>query len=725
LTAEELTASAALLQRGRHRNPFAVLGRHAESGRNVVRAFQPRVRALGLVTPEGEPLADMRRVGATDLFEGALPATAETYRLRLTDADGRSVDIEDPYRFKSPLGDLDLHLIGEGAHHLIYERLGAHPIELDGVAGVQFAVWAPNAERVSVVGDFNGWDGRCHVMRLHPSVGIWDIFVPGVGAGAAYKFELLDAAGSLLPLKSDPFAFHCEQPPGNASLVFSSDYAWGDDEWRARGNAALALDAPISIYEVHLGSWRRGHDGHRLGYRELADTLVPYAVDMGFTHLELLPVSEHPFEGSWGYQPTGMYAPTSRFGTPDDFRYFVDRCHRSGLGVIVDWVGAHFPRDAHGLGNFDGTALFEHEDPRRGRHADWDTLIYNYGRREVGNYLIANALYWVREFHVDALRVDAVASMLYLDYSRKPGEWLPNEHGGNENLEAIAFLRRFNELVHAEGGRTFAEESTAWPAVSRPTYTGGLGFTFKWNMGWMNDSLAYVREDPVHRKYHHDRMTFGLVYAFNENFVLPLSHDEVVHGKRSLIGRMPGDEWQRFATLRAYYGYMFAHPGKKLLFMGAEIAQTSEWDHNRSLDWHLTELAPHAGAQHLVRDLNHLYRRMPALHAVDFDSDGFRWLDWNDRDNSVFAWVRYARDGSCLVCVTNFTPVVRERYRIGVPRGGQWRELMNTDASEYGGSGRGNLGAVVADDEPQQGLPASLAVTLPPLATLYFSPAEA
>jgi len=626
----------------------------------------------------------------------------------------------------SRLGELDLHLIGEGAHHELYRMLGAHCVQHDGVDGVQFAVWAPNAQSVSVVGDFNGWDGRANCMYLHRSVGLWDTFVPGASAGARYKFELHDAAGRLLPLKADPFAFACEQPPGNASIVFASTHRWRDESWLADRGASLGFDRPISIYEVHPGSWRRRpEDGNRwLSYRELADELVPYVREMGFTHIELMPVSEHPFGGSWGYQPVGLFAPTSRYGSPDDFREFVDRCHAHGLGVILDWVGAHFPGDEHGLGRFDGTALYEHEDPRRGVHADWNTLVFNYGRVEVANYLIANALFWVREFHIDALRLDAVASMLYLDYSRQQGEWLPNEHGGNENLEAVAFLRRLNTLVHAAGARTIAEESTAWPAVTRPVENHGLGFSYKWNMGWMNDTLHYVAEDPVHRRYHHDRMTFSMVYAFSENFVLPLSHDEVVHGKRSIVGRMPGDEWQRFANLRAYYAFMFAHPGKKLLFMGDEFGQLDEWHHDRSLDWHLLERPLHRGVQKLVHDLNRLYGELEPLHALDSEPTGFRWLNCDDRDSSVFALARFDRDGRYVVAVSNFTPVVREQYRVGVPRPGPYREVLNTDAVDYGGSGVGNLGAVDAVPEPWDWLPAMLRLRLPPLATLYLRPSE-
>ena len=561
------------LAAGRHGDPFAVLGPHRAGGRRLLRSLQPQADRVELIDRDGKPVAEFERSDSAGLFVVEMPPRLRRYALRLHMQGADSVDIEDPYRFPSTLGDLDLHLLGEGTDRQIYAKLGAHLRKLQGVAGTRFAVWAPNAARVSVIGDFNDWDGRRHVMRLHPGNGIWEIFVPGVGAGTRYKYELLDADGRLLPLKGDPFARWHEAPPGNASIVFESRYAWQDDSWQATRSSVPRLDVPISIYEVHLGSWRRrGSGGDYLDYRGLADELVAYVAEMGFTHIEMLPVTEHPFDGSWGYQPIGLYAPTQRFGSPDDFRYLIDRCHAAGIGVIVDWVPAHFPKDEHGLARFDGTALYEHADPRKGEHADWGTLIYNFGRREVANFLLGNALYWVREFHIDALRVDAVASMLYLDYSRDDGEWLPNEHGGNENLEAVAFLRELNRELHAHGATTYAEESTAWPGVSRPVHDGGLGFTYKWNMGWMNDTLDYMSEDPVHRKHHHDKMTFSLVYAFNENFVLPLSHDEVVHGKRSLLGRMPGDEWQRFANLRAYLAAMYAHPGKKLLFMGSELA---------------------------------------------------------------------------------------------------------------------------------------------------------
>ena len=723
LDAKSIVQQAQLLETGQCGDPFAILGPHRSDGYQYIRTFQPDAESVAVVDSDGSCVAPMDRIGATGLFVAELTNSCDGYRLQVKTRSGQELALDDPYRYTSPLGDLDLHLIGEGAHQQLFEKLGAHPICLDQVDGVQFAVWAPNAKRVSVVGDFNSWDGRRHVMRHHPSIGIWDIFVPGVMPGSSYKFELLDANGALLPLKSDPFGFHFEQPPGNASLVFESQYEWADDEWCAGATAKLGFDQPISIYEVHLGSWRRklDQDNRTLSYSELADELIPYVLQLGFTHIELLPVSEHPFGGSWGYQPVGLYAPTSRFGNPDDFRQFVDRCHQNGIGVVLDWVGAHFPSDAHGLGQFDGTALYEHADPRRGIHADWNTLVFNYGRVEVTNYLIANALFWIREFHIDALRLDAVASMLYLDYSREAGEWVPNEFGGNENIEAVAFLRRLNQLVHAEGALTIAEESTAWPAVSRPSDTGGLGFSYKWNMGWMNDTLRYVAEDPVHRKHHHGRMTFSMVYAYNENFVLPLSHDEVVHGKASLLGRMPGDEWQRFAGLRAYYAFMFSHPGKKLMFMGTEFAQIDEWHHDRSLDWHLVEAGPHRGVQQLVGDLNRLYRGIPALHELDYAPAGFRWLKAEDRDNSVFAFARYDRNGSCLISVSNFTPVVREDYKLGVPFPGRYRESLNTDAVEYGGSGAGNLGFAEAIADDYDWCPASMSLRLPPLATLFLT----
>ncbi len=707
---------------GRHADPFALLGIHRENGLRLVRTLQPHAKSVSLLDRHGNELLPMRRLHEGGVFEVEMPARLRHYLLRIESEAGDFHDIEDPYRFPSTLGDLDLYLLAEGSHQEIFKKLGAQPTSLRGVRGTSFAVWAPNASRVSVIGEFNDWDGRRHVMRLHPASGIWEMFIPGVTDGAYYKFEILDQQGELQPFKTDPMAHFFEPPPGNASIVYRSCYRWRDREWMRQRSPIPRLDQPVSIYEVHPGSWRRRpEEGNRpLSYRELAKELVAYVIEMGFTHIEFLPVSEHPFDGSWGYQPIGMYAPTQRFGNPDDFRYLIDQCHLAGISVIVDWVPAHFPRDSHGLGRFDGTALYEHEDPRKGEHADWGTLIFNYGRREVINYLIGSALYWIDEFHLDALRVDAVASMLYLDYSREQGEWLPNEYGGNENLEAVDFIRRLNIAVHGRGATCFAEESTAWPGVSRPTDAGGLGFTYKWNMGWMNDTLAYMREAPVHRKHHHDKMTFGLVYAFDENFVLPLSHDEVVHGKGSLLGKMPGDEWQRFANLRAYFGFMFAHPGKKLLFMGAELAQAREWSHDRSLDWHLLEQPFHRGVQSLVRDLNHVYRSTPALYERDFSHEGFEWIEWEDRDNSVFAWLRRDQHGGLIVCISNFTPVVRQDYRIGVPADCSLREILNTDREEYGGSGLVNSGLIQSAPVRSHGRGDSLLVTLPPLATIIL-----
>jgi len=649
-----------------------------------------------------------------------MPPRKRHYRLRITNPHGDTWEVEDAYRFPSLLGDLDLYLMGQGSHRDIYRKLGAHPAVSLGVSGTYFAIWAPNASRVSVIGEFNNWDGRCHVMRLHPGNGLWEIFLPGIGHGAYYKFELLDKQGELLPFKSDPLGQFHEAPPGNASVVYRSHYKWRDDDWSAQKTPVPKMDQAVSIYEVHLGSWRRGENNRFLTYRELADALVAYVRQMNFTHVELMPVTEHPFDGSWGYQPIGMYAPTQRFGQPDDFRYLVDRFHQAGIGVIMDWVPAHFPKDEHGLRRLDGTALYEHEDPRKGEHTDWGTLIFNFGRREVINYLVGSALYWIDSFHIDALRVDAVASMLYLDYSREQGEWVANEFGGNEHLEAVEFLRQLNAIIHTYSATSYAEESTAWPGVSRPTDAGGLGFTYKWNMGWMNDTLAYMSEDPVHRKYHHDKMTFGLVYAFDENFVLPLSHDEVVHGKRSLLGRMPGDEWQRFANLRAYYGFMYGHPGKKLLFMGAEIAQEKEWNHDQSLDWHLLEQPLHQGIQNLVSDLNQVYRDTAALHELDFSHEGFEWIDWQDADSSVLCWLRRAGDGAFVVCISNFTPLVRSGYRIGVPQAGCYSELLNTDSVRYGGSGVGVHDGIHTEDVAAHGRQQSLQIDLPPLATLML-----
>ncbi|MGD8374911.1 MAG: 1,4-alpha-glucan branching protein GlgB [Acidobacteriota bacterium] len=628
------------------------------------------------------------------------------------------------------LTDYDLHLFGEGNHWRIWEKLGAHPVERGGTRGTRFAVWAPNAAKVSVIGDFNDWDEGRHPMEPRGSTGVWEAFVPGVEQGALYKYAIRSRERGYRVEKTDPYAVACEIRPATASRVWELDgHEWGDAEWMRDRRSRNSLEAPMSIYEVHLGSWMRvpEEEDRWMTYRELGPKLSEYCHEMGFTHVELLPVSEHPFDGSWGYQTVGYYAPTSRFGTPQDFMAMVDTLHRNGIGVILDWVPAHFPRDEHGLGYFDGTHLYEHSDPRQGLHPDWGTFIFNYGRNEVRNFLIANALYWLEEFHIDGLRVDAVASMLYLDYSRKDGEWVPNKHGGRENLEAIDFLKSFNTIVYERhpDAMTLAEESTAWPMVSRPIYLGGLGFGLKWNMGWMHDTLEYISKDPIHRKFHHHEMTFGMIYAFHENFVLPLSHDEVVHGKGSLMGKMPGDDWQRFANLRALYGWMWTHPGKKMLFMGGEIGQWREWDHDRSVDWHLLDGDRHRGLQRWVRDLNTFLRGEPALHESDFQPEGFQWIDCNDTAQSTLSFLRWDAGGQRpLVCVFNFTPMPRENYRVGVPSGGTWQEALNSDAELYGGSGQGNLGAVESTPVAAHGHYHSINITLPPLAAVVFRPAR-
>jgi len=711
---------------GAHGDPFSVLGPHRHStGRTSVRAFVPgAVQVLVVATPTQRVLATLAQRHPDGFFERVLTSALRApYQLHVRWADDSVSVLEDPYRFGPVLGDLDLWLLAEGTHLRPFEVLGAQLSTMDGVAGTRFAVWAPNASRVSVVGDFNHWDGRRHPMRLRRECGVWEIFLPGLAEGANYKFEVRSGSGQVLPQRADPFALRAELRPSTASVVAHLPPVVAPDLQR---RAANALDAPMSIYEVHLGSWRRKtEEGNRwLTWDELADTLVPYAADMGFTHLELLPISEHPFDGSWGYQPIGVYAPTARFGPPEGFGRFVERCHLAGIGVLLDWVPAHFPTDAHGLANFDGTHLYEYADPREGFHNDWNTLIYNLGRTEVRNFLVGNALYWLERFGVDGLRVDAVASMLYRDYSRKEGEWIPNAQGGRENLEAISFIKRMNEVVGEQRPQavTLAEESTAFPAVSRPTYAGGLGFHYKWNMGWMHDTLQYMARDPIHRRFHHGEMTFGLVYAFNENFVLPISHDEVVHGKGSLLGKMPGDRWQQFANLRAYYGFMFAHPGKKLLFMGCEIAQAREWNHDQSLDWHLLDDPMHSGVQRLVRDLNHLYRRTPALYQLDFVPGGFEWIDHQDAARSVLSFIRRGADGrSCIVAVCNFTPTPHRGLRLGVPHAGTYRECLNTDSQHYGGSNVGTAyGVASAEPFPWNGKPWSVLLDLPPLATLIL-----
>jgi 1,4-alpha-glucan branching enzyme len=727
-------ADAAALLAADHGDPFAVLGMHEVGGRLVLRALVPGAETLEVLDRAGgATVATLPRVHPDGLFAGPLPegqgsAAPErfVYVLKAANAGGSWI-IEDPYRFGPALGELDEYLLAEGSHRRLDEALGAHPHAYDDVSGTAFAVWAPNARRVSVVGDFNAWDGRRAMMRRRGSTGIWEIFLPGAPEGTRYKYEIKTQDGSILPLKADPVGFQGELRPGTASVITRVDgWTWQDGEWMNSRRAAQFVDAPVSIYEVHLGSWRHD-DGRWLSYRELADTLVPYVRDLGFTHVEMLPVSEHPFDGSWGYQPIGLFAPTSRFGSPADFKALVEAFHQAGIGVILDWVPGHFPTDAHGLGRFDGTHLYEHADPRQGFHLDWNTLIYNFGRREVANYLISNALYWCRQFHIDGLRVDAVASMLYLDYSRPAGQWVPNAQGGNENLDAIAFLRRMNETVYAEidGVMTVAEESTSWPGVSRPTDQGGLGFGYKWNMGWMNDTLDYMKREPVHRRFHHNQMTFGLTYAFSENFILPISHDEVVHGKRSLVNKMPGDTWQKFANLRAYLGFMWSHPGKKLLFMGCEFAQWSEWDHAAALDWASLGSARHAGMQRLVRDLNRLYRETPALYRRDTDGAGFCWLEVDSADESIFAFARFGGPGDRpIVAVSNFTPVPRPARRIGLPAPGAWREVVNTDARDYDGSGMGNAGLVSAESVPWAGQSWSAQIVLPPLATVILRNTE-
>lgn len=719
---------------GTHENPFEILGPHEinDNGRRAlaVRAFLPHTDQAWLVDfAHGEVPRPMRRIHPAGLYEAICASpngSAPRYLIRTTDETGRKLTMHDPYAFPPLLTDYDLYLLNEGRHWKLYERLGAQLRTIDGVDGVNFAVWAPNALGVSVIGDFNNWDGRRHPMRKHIPSGFWELFIPGLSEGTLYKYQVRTREG--VCDKADPVGFATECPPRTASKVVDlSRFRWHDAEWLARRRETNWLEQPISIYEVHLGSWRRpGDDPSRwLSYRDLAHQLVEYCTEMGYTHIELLPVSEHPLSASWGYQTTGYYAATARYGTPHDLMYFIDLCHQHGIGVIIDWVPAHFPRDGHGLRRFDGTALYEHEDPRRGEHRDWGTLIFNYGRHEVRNFLIANALFWFDKYHVDGVRVDAVASMLYLDYSRREGEWLPNEYGGRENLQAIAFLKEFNEQVHIQfpGALTIAEESTAWPSVSRPTYLGGLGFSLKWNMGWMNDTRRYMHHDPVHRKYHHNELTFSLIYAFHENFVLPLSHDEVVHGKGSLLDQMPGDLWQKFANLRLLYSYMWTHPGKKLLFMGSEFGQWNEWNYDESLQWHLLQWSSHQGVQRCVADLNRIYRREKALHEVDFDYHGFEWIDCHNHDDSTLCYVRRAKDPrDFLVVCCNFTPVPRVNYRYGVPELCWYEEIFNSDSMYYGGSNMGNFPGAMAEPQESHGRPQSIVVTLPPLATVIFKP---
>jgi 1,4-alpha-glucan branching enzyme len=725
--------------RAAHSDPFQVLGPHwvDHEGRPsiTIRAFHPSAVEVAVLA-NGAAYAGAR-IHPEGLFEvilgpDALQARADraippaSYRLRFRFADGNIWESYDPYAFPPLLTDYDLYLSGEGTHYLKYEKLGAHVREVEGVKGVAFGVWAPNAKRVSVVGDFNRWDGRVNPMRSRGASGIWELFVPGLDEGSLYKFEILSREGNHLGLKSDPYAFAGELRPNTASIVCNIDrYNWQDSAWLEARASRDWLHSPMSIYEVHIGSWRRrAEEGHRwLTYRELAGELIPYVKAMGFTHIELLPIMEHPFDASWGYQTVGYYGVTSRFGTPSDFMFFVDRCHQEGLGVILDWTPAHFPRDAHGLAFFDGTHLYEHADPRRGEHPDWGTLVFNYGRNEVQNFLLSNALFWIDKYHIDGLRVDAVASMLYLDYSRRAGEWIPNALGGRENLEAIAFIKRLNEVLHTRhpGALTIAEESTAWPAVSRPVYIGGLGFDLKWNMGWMNDTLRYMEIDPLFRQHHHGELTFSLLYAFHENFILPLSHDEVVHGKRSLLEKMPGDDWQKFANLRLLFGYMFAHPGKKLNFMGSELGQRSEFWEASAVDWSLERAPWHLGIQRLMADLNRLHRTERALYEVDFEWSGFEWIDANDAASSVLTFLRRAKNrDDFVIAVCNFTPVAREEYRVGVPRPGFYREILNTDSQYYEGTNIGNAGGVQAEPIPWNDRPYSIKLRLPALSAMYF-----
>ena len=729
ISAEQVEA----IVRNLHHDPFQILGPHeleVNGHKNwVVRAFVPDSTEVYLLNPETGQEYPMRSAHNEHFFEVVLPGPEEIfmYQYRIVASNGHERLVYDPYFFLPQMGELDLYLFGQGDHHKIYEKLGAHPMDVNGVKGVYFAVWAPNARNVSVIGNFNVWHGGKHQMRVLGSSGVWELFVPDIGVGEVYKYEVKDQSGNIFE-KSDPYGFHFEVRPASGSIVADlSKHQWADQQWMDRRGRTDPLAQPISIYEVHLGSWMRVvEDGNRfLTYRELAHELVDYVKKMGYTHIQLLPVAEHPFDASWGYQVLGYFAPTSRFGTPEDFQYFVDYCHRNDIGVLVDWVPAHFPRDAHGLAFFDGTHLYEHADPRKGEHQDWDTKIFNFDRNEVRNFLIANTLFWFEKYHIDGIRVDAVASMIYLDYSREEGEWIPNQFGGRENLGAIDFLKQLNELIFSyyPGVLSIAEESTAWPGVSRPTYLGGLGFNLKWNMGWMNDFLTYTSKDPVHRKYHHNMITFALLYAFHENFVLVLSHDEVVHGKGALLNKMPGDMWQKFANLRALLAFMFGHPGKKLLFMGTEIGQWDEWEEAHSLDWHLLEYEPHQKLQLFVKELNRMYRNEPALYEVDFDHSGFEWIDFMDSDNSIITFMRRARDyQDLLVFVCNFTPVYREDYRVGVPFHCEYKELLNSDSEMYWGSNKGNYGGLWSDEIAWHNQPYSLKLKIPPLSTMIFKP---
>jgi 1,4-alpha-glucan branching enzyme len=707
-----------------HADPFGFLGLHDNPAGDgmVLRVFRPDALKV-FVSSEGAE-TEMSKIDNDGFYEVLFPGATERfdYQLHFQFGEVLSEPIADAYSFGPILGEQDLHFFGEGNHRHLWKCLGAHLCDIDGVAGATFAVWAPNAHRVSVVGDFNAWDGRTNPMRNRN--GVWEIFLPGIGTNEHYKFELVSADGSLIT-KSDPFAFYSQHDTRTASITYDlSRYEWNDSEWMEKRAEVDHYHGPMSVYEVQLGSWKRRFEEENrfLTYLELADELVDYVVDMGYTHIEIMPISEFPFDGSWGYQVCGYFAPTSRFGSPDEFRQFVDRCHQRGIGVIVDWVPAHFPKDAHGLARFDGTALYEHADPRQGEHADWGTLIFNFGRNEVRNFLISNAMYWLKEFHIDGLRVDAVASLLYLDYSREAGEWVPNEFGGRENLDAIEFLKQLNQVCYEEnpGIMTIAEESTAFPGVSRPVDTGGLGFGFKWNMGWMNDSLSYMSHEPIHRKYHHGMATFSMIYAYHESYVLVLSHDEVVHGKGSMVQKMPGDRWQQMANLRMFYAWMFAHPGKKLLFQGLDIGQSDEWDHNQSVPWHLLDYDEHKGVQNVIRDLNRLYTSEPALNELDHEAGGFEWIDHEDSENSLFSFLRRSRDGETIIAIVNATPVLREGYRLGVPDGGFYEEIFNSDAEIYGGSNQGSGGGIPTQEQEAHGKPHSIEITIPPLGAVFL-----
>jgi 1,4-alpha-glucan branching enzyme len=705
-----------------HPNPHGVLGCHPSPQGTTVRTFRPGADSVAVLFDGGGEFS-LEKSHKDGLFEKTFTDRTSVFSYRLKVCYGKEEFIlQDPYRFTPTLGDVDLHLFNEGSHEELHDKFGAHLRTHEGVEGASFSVWAPSAEGVSIVGDFNGWDGRLHPMRSLGASGVWELFVPEVKNGAYYKFEIHTKGGHLL-LKTDPFAFATEVPPGTAARVFASHYPFQDQAWMEKRKNRDPWREPMSIYELHFGSWKRKADGTCYNYRELAPELAAYVKELGFTHIELMPVMEHPFGGSWGYQVSAYFAPTARWGTPDDFKYFVDVMHQNGIGVILDWVPAHFPKDDWALGRYDGTALFEHQDPREGEHPDWGTYVFNLGRHEVRNFLLSNALFWLSHYHIDGLRIDAVASMLYRDYSRKDGEWIPNQYGGRENLEAISFLKRLNEVVYGlhPGALVIAEESTAWPAVSRPTYAGGLGFGFKWNMGWMHDTLDYFSKDPVYRRYHHNDLTFGFLYAWSENFILPISHDEVVHGKRSLLDKMPGDMWQKSANLRCLLAYMWAHPGKKLLFMGSEIGQWHEWNCDGSLQWDLLQWKDHQGFKKLTGDLNRFLRDKPALHEADTDPSGFQWVDANNADQNVAVFLRVSPStGNVIACACNFAPEVRKDYRFGLPRGGFWREILNTDSEVYGGSNVGNGGGVMADQHGCHGQPCSATVTLPPLGVVWF-----